>query len=435
MNVSTMMLLSNSTSLIPAAAATMSIVAPMTIPTTATTFTVPFIVTRTMHAVNKASKHHVKDFSPVTLSTEWSRMARLLILACLSVIGSIGNVFMISSVMIEDHLKKAGNAFIVSVALADLLVSSILIPTSVIVLLAGFDETSKEICRVQWLFAAIAFLVTILSLALTAVENYLRLCTPQDSPSWFNRSKTTRIILVVWLVAVITSGIQYTTNVGLDFCNCEWNGLAWYYIVIVALLIIIPVIITVYTHICIILDAKRFMKRPNFRRSIKYTWDLALVRTNFCSFIIFVMFWLPFGIVLSYNTIAGTRSCVNKRLFYTTAWIAFVKSCFHNVIYCITNRHFRNAYVNLFHYCCLKTDVADVAVSRRRRSELCTSPRSEPTHVKIFSAYSTQPRSDQDINRTHFSPHKPNRQRQLVSQSGLKYAPVSSCVAGSSTHE
>uniref|UniRef100_A0A182SX34 G-protein coupled receptors family 1 profile domain-containing protein n=1 Tax=Anopheles maculatus TaxID=74869 RepID=A0A182SX34_9DIPT len=47
------------------------------------------------------------EVSPVTLSTEWPRLARLLLLACLSVVGSIGNVFMISSVMIEDHLKKA----------------------------------------------------------------------------------------------------------------------------------------------------------------------------------------------------------------------------------------------------------------------------------------------------------------------------------------
>ncbi|KFB48769.1 alpha-1A adrenergic receptor-like protein [Anopheles sinensis] len=38
----------------------------------------------------------------------WPRLARLLLLAGLSVVGSIGNVFMISSVMIEDHLKKAG---------------------------------------------------------------------------------------------------------------------------------------------------------------------------------------------------------------------------------------------------------------------------------------------------------------------------------------
>lgn len=96
-------------------AATMSIIAPTSMPITSTTLTMPFFVTsmshRTLHSLSKASsstKHVIKDFSPVTLSTEWSRMARLLVLACLSVIGSIGNVFMISSVMIEDHLKKAG---------------------------------------------------------------------------------------------------------------------------------------------------------------------------------------------------------------------------------------------------------------------------------------------------------------------------------------
>lgn len=62
-------------------------------------------------ALYKATMGHKlqnRDFSPVTLAPEWSSMARLLILSGLSVLGSIGNVFMISSVMIEDHLKKAG---------------------------------------------------------------------------------------------------------------------------------------------------------------------------------------------------------------------------------------------------------------------------------------------------------------------------------------
>lgn len=46
---------------------------------------------------------------PVTLAMEWPRLTRLLILSCLAVIGSVGNIFMISSVMVEDHLKKAGS--------------------------------------------------------------------------------------------------------------------------------------------------------------------------------------------------------------------------------------------------------------------------------------------------------------------------------------
>jgi len=52
-----------------------------------------------------------KSVSPVTLSADWSRVARLLLLASLAVIGSVGNIFMISSVMIEDHLKKRGTRF------------------------------------------------------------------------------------------------------------------------------------------------------------------------------------------------------------------------------------------------------------------------------------------------------------------------------------
>lgn len=58
----------------------------------------------------KHGKHHIhpESVSPVTLSTEWSRLVRLIFLTIMSVIGSVGNIFMISSVMIEDHLKKAG---------------------------------------------------------------------------------------------------------------------------------------------------------------------------------------------------------------------------------------------------------------------------------------------------------------------------------------
>lgn len=48
--------------------------------------------------------------SPVTLQqvSDWSRVARLLLVVGLAVVGSVGNVYMISAVMIEDHLKKRG---------------------------------------------------------------------------------------------------------------------------------------------------------------------------------------------------------------------------------------------------------------------------------------------------------------------------------------
>lgn len=63
-------------------------------------------------AGNETTGLHQEDgagvWSPVTLSEDWSRVARLLLVVCLAVVGSVGNVYMVSAIMIEDHLKKRG---------------------------------------------------------------------------------------------------------------------------------------------------------------------------------------------------------------------------------------------------------------------------------------------------------------------------------------
>ncbi|KAG8297586.1 hypothetical protein J6590_031628 [Homalodisca vitripennis] len=48
------------------------------------------------------------EMSPVTLGPEGSKVARLLLVVSLATIGSVGNVYMISAVIVEDHLKKTG---------------------------------------------------------------------------------------------------------------------------------------------------------------------------------------------------------------------------------------------------------------------------------------------------------------------------------------
>lgn len=49
-----------------------------------------------------------EDVSPVTISPAWSRVGRLLIMSGLSVLGSVGNVYMISAVIVEEHLSRRG---------------------------------------------------------------------------------------------------------------------------------------------------------------------------------------------------------------------------------------------------------------------------------------------------------------------------------------
>lgn len=110
------------------------------------------------------------------------------------------------------------------------------------------------------------------------------------------------------------------------------------------------------------------MGQPTFKASAMYKSDFSLVRSNFYSYLTFVLFWLPFAIVFSISFSISPQN-ISDKMFYYTAWLGLSNSCFHNIIYCITNRHFRNAYFNLFNYCCCKTTVS---TARRRQTEVTT---------------------------------------------------------------
>ncbi|XP_017780856.1 PREDICTED: melatonin receptor type 1B-A-like [Nicrophorus vespilloides] len=300
--------------------------------------------------------------SPVTLSSDWSRVARLLLLSSMSAIGSIGNVFMISAVMIEDYLRKRGNAFVVNVALADLLVSGLLVPASAVMILADLPET-LTVCKFHWFLAALCFLVTVLSIAAIAVENYIRLCCTPRVYEVLTPCRITTILLTIWTVCAITSGLQFTSDLSFDYCRRKWKGLFPYQASVAVIFVLVPLTLTLFCYAKAKYKIRMVKSRPSFKPPVTFGWDYNLMLTNIYSFVLFIVFWLPFGVVLALDTTVRT---VSDNVFYHIAWFAISKSCVNNILYCVTNRHFRGAYVNLFHYCCCKTTVS---FSRRQRPD------------------------------------------------------------------
>ncbi|XP_063920563.1 melatonin receptor type 1B-B-like [Zophobas morio] len=307
------------------------------------------------------TKLGMESVSPVTLSSDWSRLARLIFLASLAAVGSVGNVFMISAVMIEDYLRKRGNTFVVSVALADLLVTGLVIPASAVVILAGLPE-NLPVCKFQWFLATVCFLVTVLSLTAVAAENYIRLCCSAATYELLSRGKITAILMMLWTVSAVTSSLQFATDLTFDYCTRRNPGLIPYQATVGVVFVFLPIFLTLFSYVRTAYQIRRAKSRPNFKPSVTFNWDYSLMHTNLYSFLLFVFFWLPFGVVLA----IGTVKEVHNSLFYKLAWLGITKSCINSILYCITNRHFRGAYVNLFHYCCCKTTVT---FSRRQRPE------------------------------------------------------------------
>lgn len=78
------------------------------------------------------------------------------------------------------YLISLGNSFIVNIGLSDLIVSLVVIPISIVSLLAtnkNMDEPSLSVCKFQWFLATCTFLISILTLAVsrhgTSVKKFI----------------------------------------------------------------------------------------------------------------------------------------------------------------------------------------------------------------------------------------------------------------------
>lgn len=213
-----------------------------------------------------------------------------------------------------------------------------------------------------------------------------------DNPkhNWFTKANTTGVLMFIWLIGLLASAFQFITTTPttangsssmatgakdgandstepslaiFEYCQRKNNELLPPGVAIGVTSMLIPLFATFVIYLRIHMTMKRRGRKPNYKPNYWFSSDLSLAKSNFFSFVIFILFWTPFAVVAS---LATTRPITNQT-FYNSAWVGMSKSCFYNIIYCLTHRHFRNAYVNLFNYCCCKTSF--VATSRRHRTD------------------------------------------------------------------
>lgn len=267
-----------------------------------------------------------------------------------------------------------------NVALADLLVTGVVMPASAVVILAGVKESAlTNVCNFQWSFSIACWLVTILSLLATAAENHARLCLSPTCYALLTQTRITLITLAIWVVSALVVTAQFHYDLVPDYCTTRGSSILQYQATVAVLCVGLPGLLTLALYLRIISQVRIARSNPSFKPPIAFNWDYSLMKTNLLSFVMFFVFWLPFGIILC----VASRRKISAHLFYNLAWLALSKSCVNNIIYCACNRHFRSAYVNLFNYCCCKTTVT---FSRRSRTEGVTRPTGE-VRVHIIPGY------------------------------------------------
>nr|XP_028587765.1 5-hydroxytryptamine receptor 2B [Podarcis muralis] len=139
---------------------------------------------------------------PITAEGTMLRWAALLIL--MVIIPTIGgNILVILAVSLEKKLQYATNYFLMSLAVADLLVGLLVMPIALLTIMFEIAwPLPRELCPV-WLFLDVLFsTASIMHLCAISLDRYIAIKKPIQASQYNSRATTLIKITVVWLISI-----------------------------------------------------------------------------------------------------------------------------------------------------------------------------------------------------------------------------------------
>ncbi|CAG7831480.1 unnamed protein product [Allacma fusca] len=305
-----------------------------------------------------------------------------------------------------------GNSFLVSTTLADMLITTLVLPASSAAILAEM-ENSENLCHFQYGVGSISCLTAAIFTAATGIENFLRLKALRVME--YNRQRTppqhagglpshmlappkqsictvfqvTILNLIVWLVSGIIVLTHFIFMPHLMYSICgppgrrEMNE---------QYLLESVTVLGVCLLSFVFLGGLGFLKSVCIMRS----WDrpkpyltsreFAVVTANLWNWFVRFLIWCPslvwaivsqfqraaeyqFQVEHQHVSLYGQPASTELNVVFQRmiVWPAILPPCLSSLINAIANKDFRRCYIQLFHYCCCKTSVA---LTRRPRDNL-----------------------------------------------------------------
>ncbi|XP_020666902.2 5-hydroxytryptamine receptor 2B [Pogona vitticeps] len=139
------------------------------------------------------------SMQPVSGTLRWA--ALLMLMVIIPTIG--GNILVILAVSLEKKLQYATNYFLMSLAVADLLVGLFVMPLALLTILYEMTwPLPRDLCPV-WLFLDVLFsTASIMHLCAISLDRYIAIKKPIQASQYNSRATTLIKITVVWLISI-----------------------------------------------------------------------------------------------------------------------------------------------------------------------------------------------------------------------------------------
>ncbi|KAM7392365.1 hypothetical protein PAMA_007465 [Pampus argenteus] len=176
----------------------------------------------------------------------------------------VGNILVIIAVLTSRSLKGAQNLFLVSLAAADILVATLIIPFSLANELQGYWAFSSIWCEIYLALDVLFCTSSIAHLCAIALDRYLSISRPVSYGAKRTPVRIKAAIIVVWLMSAV---ISFPPLLTLDKSKggeevCELNNERWYILYSTIGSFFAPCVIMILVYVRIYQIAKQHTRCP-----------------------------------------------------------------------------------------------------------------------------------------------------------------------------
>ncbi|CAI9572794.1 unnamed protein product [Staurois parvus] len=264
-----------------------------------------------------------------------------------------GNLLVITSVVRNKKLRKAGNAFVVSLAVADLLVACYPFP---LVLLAIFNRGWRMghiHCQLSGFFMGLSLISSVFNITGIAVNRYCYICHRSYYSRLFSNTSTILYVGLVWTLALaailpnlFVGSLRYDPRV--FSCTFSQSVNSFYTLAIVIFHFFLPISVVSFCYLRIWTTVLNIRHRVKPTRNVQVQTCAYSIHSFITMFIVFVLFavcWGPLNIIgLLVALSPHLEESIPCWFFVASYFMAYFNSCLNAVVYGALNKNFRREY-------------------------------------------------------------------------------------------
>ncbi|KAG2465727.1 alpha-1D adrenergic receptor [Polypterus senegalus] len=303
----------------------------------------------------------------------------------------VGNILVILSVVCNRHLQTVTNYFIINLAIADLLLSTIVLPFSASLEVLGFWVFGRIFCNIWAAVDVLCCTASIMSLCVISIDRYIGVKYSLKYPTIMTERKAVVILIVVWVSSMVISIgplLGWKEPPPLDESICRITEEPGYALFSSLFSFYLPLMVILAMYFRIYIVARRTTKSLEagvkkernksievvlrihcrsvleeaaansskskchpFRSSLsvrllKFSREKKAAKTLAIVVGVFILCWLPFFFVLPLGSFFPALK-PSETVFKVIFWLGYFNSCINPIIYPCSSKEFKRAFIRL----------------------------------------------------------------------------------------